>query len=247
MATTTLGELRNRSFQMADMAHSIGPDTITNNGIVGRDEMTNYINYGYRKLYGLLTMTAGDNYFYSTNDITLVGGTEDYALPADFGNLIGVDFIPAGDTNQRFTLLEMNWQARNQYRDMLYSFSYDGWDYKWIVLGNNIRVAPIPNGSSSDVIRLHYVPEFTPLVNDTDTVLTEKIFDEYISTYAAIRAQDKEETDSSALRANLADLEKFVINFGESRVIAQPRQIAIVQDDYMGQTINPTYTGFRNQ
>lgn len=240
MAQATLGELRNRSFQLADMAHSIGSDTVTNNGIVGRDEMTNYINYGYRKLYGLLVMTY-ENYFQSTSDITLVANQEDYALPSDFGNLYGVDLLPGGDATKRLTLQEFTWAERNRYRD--FAFTLFGRFHEWRMIGTNLRIAPLP-GSAGDVLRLHYVPEVTLLVNDTDTVVTEPIFDEFISTYAAIRAMDKEETDSSALRANLADLEKFVREFGEARQISEPRRISVVQDNYQGQLISPYSTGF---
>ena len=164
-------------------------------------------------------------------------------MPADFGNLLGVDYLPGGDTSTKFTLYEFSWAERNDYRNTFRNFSYAGTSFQWRILGNNLRIAPVPAGSS-DILTVHYVPEFVPLALDTDVLLTELIFDEFIVTYAAIRALDKEESDSGALRANLAELTRFIKQFGESRQIAQPRQISVVEDDYMGQTTSNRFSRY---
>lgn len=244
MAQASLATLRNVAFQMADQANTVtessSPNDVVNTGFVPVSEMNKYINFGYKKLYGMLTMTY-EKYFITSTDISMVDGQEDYALPSDFGVLWGVDLLPGGDASRRLTLREFSWAERNRYRD--FAFTLFGRFHEWSLYNNSLRVAPLP-GSSGDVLRLHYTPEVTELVADTDTVLTEPMFDEYISTYAAIRALDKEESDSSALRANLADLEKFVREFGEARQVAEPRAISVTNDDYQGQLISPYSTGF---
>jgi hypothetical protein len=181
---------------------------------------------------------TNERYFYSVQDVTLVTNQEDYDLPTDFWILLGVDLLPSGSTTAgtRITLFEQSWADRNKFKN--YTFSLYGRMYQWMLIGDKFRISPLP-GNIGDAVRLHYVPDITTLVSDTDRVITEPQFDEFISTYAAKIMMDKQEDDTTAITNRLAVLEQDIRNFAQARQTCNSRPVSIVEDNYNSQLINP--------
>ena len=73
-STATLSDLRARALDYADMTGSNFP-------VEAR--VDDYINSAASEMYDIL-VNAYEDYFLATQSITLVPGTEDYALPSDF-------------------------------------------------------------------------------------------------------------------------------------------------------------------
>lgn len=230
MAGTALSTFRTISKQYADRENS---------QFISDAEWTTYVNMGYRRLYNELLQLHEDYYLKSQN-IPLVVNQEDYTLASDFFKLKGVDLLPGGDTTFPISLFPFQWEERNRFRyyQVLIQPLYAS-IYRYRLMGSSpqtLKILPIPTagGVNSDIIRVWYIPDLTLLVNDTDTVITETLFDEYITLYAAILAFQKEESVPDSLTARFADARAMVIKTASSRRVDQARRIAAVQNDYEG-------------
>lgn len=231
---SSLYTLRGSAIQMADMSANVtadmSPQDITNGGFIPTIEFNRYINFGYQRLYGLLT-SVKERYFQTSYDIPLVKDDDLYALPTDFLNLVGIDLYPASDPTMVFPLYEENWGRRGSNK-----FGGDNTNggYKWMLINNDIKILPAAV-SSDDIIRIHYIPQCVALVADTDAVITPPMFDEFICTYAAIIALDKEETECTSLKQRLMSLEKFVLDIADARNDVGCYPINDDSDSYFGQ------------
>lgn len=227
---TNLVTLRTAARQMADLENS---------AFVSDAEFNTYINFGYRKLYSIL-LTLHEDYFLKSQTIPIVMNQEDYELSTDFFKLKGVDLLPGGDTTFPITLYPFQWEERNRFRyyqvliQPLYASIYR---YKLMGLDSNgrnyLKIIPVTT-NASDQLRVWYIPDVTQLTSDSDAVMTDQLFDEYIAKYAAMQAMNKEETISDAQKLEFAALEEWVIKTASTRRVDAPRRIATNNNDYEG-------------
>lgn len=93
----TLGELKLRALDYADMGNSAFPDS---------ERLTNYINSGLSRLHDMLVDSYAD-YYRKTKSYTLVVGTEEYELPSDFLKASKVFYV-SGSRRYRIERFELN-------------------------------------------------------------------------------------------------------------------------------------------
>ena len=129
--TSTLYDLKARALDYADMTASSFPD---------EERLTDYINTGLSSLHDILSNAYGD-YIHKSTNVTLVSGTEDYALPTDFYKLQKVFLL---DSNRRYKMDR---------------FSPDDID------------GTKTNPSLSGTMQIWYIPQHTVLTSDTDLSL----------------------------------------------------------------------------
>lgn len=175
-----------------------------------------WINEGYQRLHGLLVEAMGDEYVESQATLTTVAGTSDYALPATFFKLYGIDLPVGGSTRtlrpftrgERNSLTAVNpsWLTVPRYR----------------VTGSNLRLLPAPQ--SVMVGTIFYAPVCPTLTAGSDSVSVPNGWELYIVLYAAIQALLKEESDVRGLREELSKLEANIIKLRDDRDQAFPHQ-----------------------
>lgn len=146
----------------------------------GDSELGQYINDSYGELYDLL-VGKYENYYTTNSNVTVTSGNT-ANLPATFYKLIGVDRALNGSSDfypiKSFDFLNRSTFSEN---DALVAGTY----------------------------RIWHVPTRTVLTDEDDeTNLPNADWEEFIVLSAAIKCLNKEETDSSALGAEKAGMER---------------------------------------
>jgi len=197
--TTTLLQLRTRALDYADMTGSGFPVTA---------HVTDYVNDALAELHDVLVNTY-DDYFLKTDSITIVAGTETYALPTDFYKARKLWFLSG---NRRFPIP---------------SFSLDE--------VSGCRTSPLSGGSAE----LWYVPQMTKLSADGDVVdsVLPYGWEDFAALHAAHRLLIREESVEHAqlIGAEKAKILQRIVALAEPRDTGDPEGIA----DYYGRWSDP--------
>lgn len=232
MATTlTLAQLRTLAQQESDMV---------NTTFITDAEWTSYINQSYFELYDLLVQKYGDDYFATHVEFSTDGTTQLYPLPNGtlysaalaFYKLLGVDLNLAPGTDSSWvTIRRFNMADRNRYSVPNFQSFYGVTNLRYKLEGSNIWLTPTP--TSGQQIRLWYVPRLTPLSGESDTCDGISGWTEYIVVDAAIKAKDKEESDTSVLLARKGALIQRIESAAENRDAANPATVSDNQSNDM--------------
>lgn len=198
----TLLQLRTAARQRADMVE---------NNFITDAELTSYINSSIAELYDLLVSCYGADYYTSSTTFTTVNGTADYALPADFYKLKGVDVQMA---DKYFTLQPFNWNERNRNTNLSWGL-LTGPAMRYRIVADNLKLVPTP--TSGYTVKLWYVPVATKLTSDSDTFSDINQYYEYVITDAAIKMLQKEESDVTVLMAQKAALTQRIQAMANNR------------------------------
>lgn len=207
MTAVTLTTLRARARERADMpvAGFVG-DTAT-----GIDA---WINEGVQLLHEKLINAYGNDYKESQVALNVVAGTSDYALPADFFKLLGVDLNIYGAVR---ALRSYTRAERNSLRQAIPSYITVP---KYRIEGSNLRLYPATINATGV---LFYVPAAALLVGGADTIDVPNGWERYVVLYTAIQMRMKEESDVREMTSLLNKWEQ------ELEVAAQDRNAAFPQ------------------
>lgn len=212
--SVTLAQLRTRARQRADMENST---------FVSDSELNFYINSSIAELHDLLVSAYGSDYFLSTHSFSTVASTADYALPADFYKLAGIDAQYNG--SDWVALRPFNFNERNRNQDLSVG-TISGPDFRYRIMGSNIKLAPVPNAVHT--IKVWYTPKATELSLDADTLNDLNQFAEYVIVDAAIKCLQKEESDVSVLMAQKAELRRRIEIMAQNRDASEPESVSDV-------------------
>lgn len=174
-----------------------------------------WINEANQKLHGMLVDALGEEYVSSSASFTTIANTSDYAVPASFYKLYGVDLDYHGVMR---SLKQYTRAERNTYRELHPEFLP-----RYSLVGTNIRLYPIPTAGLTGAIL--YAPEATTLVNSGDTVNYPNGWQRFIVIDAAIQALAKEESDVRTLAAERAAIIKEIEQTKEQRDLATPKRV----------------------
>jgi len=219
----TLAEIRIQARQRADMQNS---------NFVSDSEANNYINNSIAELHDILCEAYGSEYFVLSTEFPILAGTAEYALPADFYEVKGVDIkMEAG--NNFINVKRFNFNERNRYSDLVVWDLAGLTNVRYRVVGNNLMFNPVP--STSATVRLWYVPVATRLVSDSDSLDDQNAYAEYVIVDTAIKMMQKEESDVRVLMAQKQALEKRIRDKSQNRDASEAGTISDVtaeNDDY---------------
>jgi hypothetical protein len=185
--TRTLTELLSSVREQADMVNS---------QFVTDAWLTERINAHYAGLYDILT-SKGEDYFTLPVSFVVDGSSDNYALPANFYKLHGVDYNLNGQT---WPMKKFMFNERHKY---------------------NITTTKIP----AQTLTLWVTPPITKLVDGSDTLDGVNGWEEYIIYSAAIDARVKEESDISELVTLLAPVKLRIEAMGTDRDQGSPERI----------------------
>lgn len=217
MATTmTLLQLRTAARQRADMVNST---------FISDAELTSYVNQSAYELYDLLVEKYGDDYFVKlpAPTYTTDGVSTTFTLPADFYKLIGVD-LAVSMPDWWVTLKPFEMAERNRFALRNFQSFYGLSNLRYKLAGNSIWFSPTPPAGQS--YRLWYVPRWTELAADADTLDGVSGWTEYVVVDAAIKMMQKEESDVSALMVQKQALLKRIETAAANRDAGMPHTVS---------------------
>jgi hypothetical protein len=209
--TVTLANLRTRAKQRADMSDS---------EFIEDAEWLNYINASYAHFYDFLVGKFEDWYVQDPLSFTIADGESTYSLPSDFYKLLGVDRNISGD--DYVALRPFSFMDRNKRRSAdIHRGIYPHVSYR--ILGSELRFNPADQASGT--YRLWYVPKYTDLSADSDTIDGVNGWEEWIVLDVARKALMKEESDITAVVMELRDLEKRILEMAQNRNVGDTDRI----------------------
>lgn len=204
---TTLASLRTQFFQRYDAAQ---------NGYIQTVEANALLNEAARHLHNWF-LVEGEFYLWKEAYIPLVAGQGDYTLPADFMKILKVFMQPTGLAIGQAILTPLHRVMPEEYRGqatsgILANYSGNFQPHGYMMLGQTLRIMPVPPPTNQGKILLWYAPIYQDMALDTDT--TEAcIFpgcEEFIVNRAVISARIKEEGDSAPLERKQAETMQLI-------------------------------------
>jgi fibronectin type 3 domain-containing protein len=219
-ADLSLGQLRVMAQQRADL---VGSNFVT------MPEWNTYINQSYFELYDLLVTLYEDFFLASPYTFTTDGVNNQFSMPSDFYKLMGVD-CGQGNTNANawITLKKFEFIKRNRYVYPQVTSTFMGvFNLGYRLMGNKIMLIPTP--SSGQYLRVWYIPKLTQLLQDTDIVSGVSGWTEYVIIDAAIKAMQKEESDTTLLMQQKMMMIKRIEDSAMNRDAGQPDCISNVR------------------
>lgn len=196
------------------------------------------INNSMFELYDLLIDVYEDYYFAQPAYFTTTGSSSQFPIPngirvfqdengADyvappFYKLCGVDLGVTQSQTGWVSIKKFMFADRNRYfYPNTNSTIYGVFNMQYRLMGDNLQFIPIPSGNQP--MRMWYIPRMVMLLKDTDRS-TSGIsgFLEYVIVDAAIKALEKEESDTKALMVRKEALRKRIEASAQSRDQGQP-------------------------
>lgn len=218
-AVMSLGAVRLLSQQTADRVNS---------NFVTLPEWNTYINQSYFELYDLLVTLYEDYFLALPYTFTTVGNQSSYDLPSNFYKLMGVDCGQNVANESRVNVNKFNFIDRNKYVYPSVTNTFFGvFNLRYRVLGGKLHFIPVP--SAGQIITVWFIPKLVQLLQDTDVVDGVSGWTEYIVVDAAIKALEKEESDTTALMVRKAALLKRIEDSGSKRDAGQPDTVSDVR------------------
>ena len=166
-------------------------DTENATGFIPDAEVTTYINHGIRRLRDRLVDHGGEPWFRKSGTVNTVANQATVSYPSDFRKMIGISVTLSGND---VSLEPLDFMQRDRFDDV------NGWDnigpIFYSLEQDNIRLYPTPD--SVQTLTIHYLADFTALVNDADTIEAYG-YEDYAAYYAAVMIRLKEDVDPSAL------------------------------------------------
>lgn len=234
----SLGQIRLAAQQRADRVNS---DFVT------MPEWNQMINQSMYELYDLLITQYEDYFVAPALTFNTDGSTYLYPLPNGtnyitagspapaFYKLMGVDLGLNTANNAYVTVNKFMFEERNRFvYPNTSSTIYGVFNLQYRLVGSNIEFIPTP--SANQPIRLWYYPKLTMLLKDSDvSSVSISGWIEYVIVDAAIKALEKEESDTSVLEMRKAALIKRIEETSMNRDQGQPDRITdIRQNGYWG-------------
>lgn len=236
----SLGQLRQLAQQRADRENS---------NFVTVPEWNTYINQSAYELYDLLVTTYEDYFVKTPYTFTTDGTTQLYDLPTDFYKLLGVDCGLSMGNNGWVTLKKFNFSQRNRYVFPSIGSTYLGvYNLQYRLVGNKLEFIPTP--SAGQFMRVWYVPRMTQLVKDSDILDGVSGWTEYVIVDAAMKALQKEESDTSVLMSQKMALIKRIEESAMNRDAGEPDTISNIRTlgerwgGYGGPGFDGSYGGY---
>lgn len=222
-APVTMTQLRTRVLRRADMVFPISPNPAFVDTVTG-GELDRYINEAAKEFYDLLLAAYGEDYFYASTLTTTVANVATVVLPSNFYKLLGVDATPAGAAHP-IALERFNWNERNQRPTLI------GWDWlsaepRYRLRGDLLWLMPTPDAAYP--ITVHYVPTLADINDTTNQLDGINGWDEFVVLRAAIKCLAKEESDTSALMAELGAAKDRIVSMAPPRDIDKPLRVVDV-------------------
>lgn len=220
-ATKTLLQLRTSVRQRCDMENS--------SDFISDSELNGYINASYAELYDIL-VSRFEDYYTTTTSSTVSSGSYSFSVPADFYKIRGVDRLISG--TEYYSLSGFNFSERNSYNNSVTFNNFNQINVQYRLIGSTIELTP--QGSAPGTYKLWYIPTYTELSDDTDTIDGVNGWEEYVIVDACIKCLEKEESNTATFERQKMALLKRIEDMASLRDINQAGSISDVYLDDEG-------------
>jgi len=199
-------------------------------GFVTNVELRSWINGSLAELYDLMVRVNKD-FYVSSNAISVSSGTAEYALPADFYRVVGVD-VEGGD-GKTYNMQRFNFAERNQLQDS----GVDRTRATYRIYDSNFHIVPEPNWSGN--VTLWYIPapkQFVTANNSEDSNSYDFVsgWEEYVVLDSLIKFAAKEESDASLYAAQKGALRQRIISMATDIDDNEPDRVRDVWTELTG-------------
>lgn len=156
-------------------------DTIRDRGEFDSDDyfpsslLNTWINDSIAALYDEL-VKADPARFLTQASVSIVSGTEEYALAADFYKLVGCDLLDSSAETGYRPMERFNWNERHRYGGDAGN-KYDA-KYEW--RNSKLWIHPPPEWSLANGVRVNYIPTAPSLSADEGTWDTVNLWSEWV-------------------------------------------------------------------
>lgn len=187
--------------------------------------LTPWINNGIADCFEQLTK-ANPDWYLLTDTVSTTTGTLEYALPADFMLMRGVEYL-----NNQLTieLSEFAWGERNRafalppsFHHVRYRVMRNG------IAGDGVRIAFRPDPGTREYT-IHYVPNPPRLSDGADLFDGIAGFEEYVIEFACILVRNKMEEDPAPHERLLAFQRERIQGLAHQRDVSGSSHVARVR------------------
>jgi len=216
---TTLLKLRTQSRLRADKVNS---------GFILDSELNQYVNNSITELYDLLVGAYGNDYYLKKYQFSTDGINSEFALPADFYKLEGIDLNVNASNFITLKPYMFNERARFQ-NGSNWSANSMAQGPRYHLKASTVDFVPTP---SVNALTMYYIPASPELIGDSDTFDGINGWEEYVVVDAAIKMLQKEESDVSVLAAQKQALVLRINAMAENRDMGHSFKVQDVQQRY---------------
>jgi hypothetical protein len=210
MPTRTLAQLRDEVRQRANMENA--------DNFITDAEIDRYVNQSICAWRDMLVENRGQDFFTGSTTLTLTGASM-YALPADYYQILNVSYVAGGV----FTTLT----PYNRGDGATYANAGGTVPLRYRVANNQLFVLP---SSAQGSLLVTYVPLATTLTLDSDTIEVFNGWEEWIVLDAAMKALEKEATDTTQLFMRREVTERRLMAQAQFNDRGFPESVADVRD-----------------
>jgi hypothetical protein len=236
-----------------------GTLTIYNNGAVATDNgsgtisaisgtgnpATGTINYTSGAISVTFTTAPVPGSCISVSYVGTYSTTDTYNLPSNHYKARGLD-LQIGQTvagTQYVSIRSFMFMERNQYNYLYNPIAISilgGTNLLYRIIGSSsLKLIPTPNIANLN-FRLWYIPTYTAMVSDTDTMDGVDGWEEYVIVDTVIKMMAKQETDTTPWDIAKAGLIKRIEAMAANRDVGNPQRVA---DTVQGQSNGPFMIG----
>lgn len=156
-------------------------------------QLNEWINDSIAAFYDELVKADPARYLEQGN-ITVVSGTEDYALPSDFYKLVGVDLLDSNSASGYRQMDRFMWNERHLY----HGDKGNKYDAMYEIRNSRLYIHPSPTWALTDGIRVNYIPTAPSLSSDSDTWDTINLWVEWVILDVCEKCAIKEDSSTQA-------------------------------------------------
>lgn len=157
IAPTTIKQFRDYVRQAAD---------VEDDPNIADLELERYINMSLTRVYDLLVLKYGEEYFASKEpyEFSTTAGTLRYDLPFGFYKLLGVDYQAGSGETGWVNIPQFQFAERNRYNYPSLAVQVGPFiDVRYRIQGKTLMFEPAPDRAYS--VRVHYIPQMPQLVS----------------------------------------------------------------------------------
>ena len=198
-----------KTFQLSEFRTEVRNRGEYRSPYISDTELNNYINASISHLYDILVDQDPSRYLTQSN-ISVVSGTESYALPATFYKAVSVN-IPHSSSPTGFVLARrINWQERHSFITNVPSSKESTF---YAIRGGSIYFWPIPTWT--DTVQLEHIPAYTTLALDADTFDGVNGWEEWIISDVLVKCAAKADDNGAVWERQRANVENRIRAAGD--------------------------------
>lgn len=175
-------------------------------------ELTQMIQSSIEDFYDLLIEAWGNDYVFEEYSFSTTPNVKDYALPDDYYKFVGLDYVDS--SGRVYPCKRFLFREREKYNNQS-SGNNQGYNLRYRLLGNNIRLLPMP--TSAFTMLLYYIPVPTVPIKNTDSFDFIQGWEDFVVWDCVIKCLSKEESDVTVAMTERNKVEEKIMKMRENR------------------------------